>query len=133
MALSPVIIDVDLLWSLPKPSGTIAPHPPYGISVLYPQQKSGSGIRIHGNHAQLWSDFFRSSHQVINVPTDILAFFVVIAFARSRTPQGSKMSRILQKIVEDSTIYFLVIFTSHFVLEMSLLFARVSRDPRLPR
>ena len=36
------------------------------------------------------------------------------------------MPYILRAIVRDSTVYFLVIFTSHFVLEMTLLLARVS-------
>ena len=36
------------------------------------------------------------------------------------------MPRILRAIVQDATVYFLVIFTSHFVLEMTPLLARVS-------
>jgi len=34
------------------------------------------------------------------------------------------MPHILRTIFQDSTVYFLVIFTSHFVLEMTLLLAR---------
>ena len=33
---------------------------------------------------------------------------------------------LLHTIVKDATKYFLVIFTAHFVLAMTLLFARVS-------
>ena len=36
------------------------------------------------------------------------------------------MPRLFRAIVQDSTVYFLVIFTTHFVLEMTLLFGRVS-------
>jgi len=36
------------------------------------------------------------------------------------------MPSILRTIVKDATVYFLVIFTSHFVLEMTLLLARVT-------
>lgn len=36
------------------------------------------------------------------------------------------MPGILRTIVQDATVYFLVIFTSHFVLEMTLLLARVN-------
>ena len=39
---------------------------------------------------------------------------------------GSRASRILRAIIQDATVYFLFIFTSHFVFEMTLLFARVS-------
>ena len=40
---------------------------------------------------------------------------------------GFKAPRILGTIAEDATRYFLVIFTSHFVLTMSLILGRVSR------
>jgi len=55
---------------------------------------------------------------------DALAFLVVIGFVRSGPLKGFKMPRLLRTFVQDSTVYFLIIFTSHFVLEMSLLFAR---------
>jgi hypothetical protein len=51
---------------------------------------------------------------------------VVVLFAMSGRVKGFNMPRLLRTIVQDSTIYFLVIFTSHFVLEMSLLFLSVS-------
>ena len=57
---------------------------------------------------------------------DCLAFLAVIFFAKCGPLSGFKMTHLLHTIVQDSTIYFLVIFTSHFVLEMSLLFMRVS-------
>ena len=36
------------------------------------------------------------------------------------------MSRLIRTIIQDATVYFLVIFTSHFVFEMALLLVRVS-------
>ncbi|KAF9791190.1 hypothetical protein BJ322DRAFT_1017745 [Thelephora terrestris] len=57
---------------------------------------------------------------------DTLAFLVIVFFAMSGRVKGFNMPRLLRTIVQDSTIYFLVIFTSHFVLEMSLLFLSVS-------
>jgi len=53
-------------------------------------------------------------------------FLVVVVLAFKSGLKGYKMPRILRIIVQDATIYFLVIFTSHLVFEMTLLFARVS-------
>jgi len=57
--------------------------------------------------------------------TDSLAFLVIAVLA-VRSKFKGEMSRILQKIVQDATLYFFVIFTSHFVLVMTLLLERVS-------
>ena len=63
---------------------------------------------------------------ITNVPTDLLAFLVIVLLVIGSKNRGFKMPHILRTIVQDSTVYFLVIFTSHFVLEMTLLLARVS-------
>ncbi|KAF9649416.1 hypothetical protein BDM02DRAFT_3128379 [Thelephora ganbajun] len=55
---------------------------------------------------------------------DLLAFVIVIW--ASRRPGGlgrSKIPTILDRIVRDATMYFLVIFTSHLVVECFILFA----------
>lgn len=96
--------------------------------------------------------FLTISLQPANVTPDTLAFIVVVVFAMSGTlggldvlqllrtifqsfkisqlhqtiAKGFKMPRFLRTMVEGSVVYFLLIFTSHFVLEMSLLFLRVS-------
>lgn len=62
--------------------------------------------------------------------TDFLAFLVIVLLAVKSVTGDFKMPQLLRAIVQDSTVYFLVIFTSHFVLEMTLLTARVS-DPIL--
>jgi len=53
--------------------------------------------------------------------TDFLAFLVIVILATKSELKGFKMPRILRTIVRDATVYFLVIFTSDFVLEMTLL------------
>ena len=58
--------------------------------------------------------------------TDASVFLVIVVLAVKSGLNGHKMPRTLRTIVQDATVYFLVIFTSHFIFEMSLLFARVS-------
>ena len=74
--------------------------------------------------------FFRNVHSYLNSVTDttldFLAFLIIIFLAAKSGLKGFKMPSILRTIVQDATVYFLVIFTSHFVLEMTLLLARVT-------
>ena len=58
--------------------------------------------------------------------SDFLAFLAVVFYAKSVTLKGHKMPFILRAIVKDATVYFFVIFTSHFLLETFLLFVNVS-------
>ena len=60
-------------------------------------------------------------------PTDLLAFLIVVYLAiRWNAYRGQMPGGLFRVIVRDATHYFLVIFTSHVALEMTLLFARVS-------
>jgi len=62
----------------------------------------------------------------ISLHYDFLAFSLIIFLAaRSRGP-GLMIPNILKIIAKDSTQYFLVIFTSHFVFELTLNLARES-------
>jgi hypothetical protein len=70
--------------------------------------------------------FRRVPSQPTGVTTDLWAFVVIIVLAAKSGIKGFRMPSIIRTIIQDATIYFLVIFTSHFVLEMSLLLARVS-------
>ena len=63
------------------------------------------------------------AHQVT---TDASVFLVIVALAAKSGFKNLKMTMILRTVLRDATAYFLVIFTSHFVLEMTLLLARVS-------
>ena len=58
--------------------------------------------------------------------SDLLAFLLIVFLAMNSEARGFKIPSILRTIAEDSTRYFLVIFTSHFVLEMTLNLGRVS-------
>ncbi|KAF9780550.1 hypothetical protein BJ322DRAFT_299363 [Thelephora terrestris] len=57
---------------------------------------------------------------------DVLAFVVIAVLAVRSAGRDFNMPHLLRAIVQDSTVYFLVIFTSHFVLELMLLLARPS-------
>jgi len=74
--------------------------------------------------------FFRNSifclNSVTDTTIDFLAFLIIVVLAAKSRLKDFKMPSILRTIVQDATVYFLVIFTSHFVLEMTLLLARVT-------
>lgn len=53
---------------------------------------------------------------------DIVAFVLIVRLSLHGV---GKISTIIRTIVEDATIYFLVIFTSHIILTFFIIFARV--------
>ena len=57
--------------------------------------------------------------------SDSLAFLFIIFSAATSKVRGFKFPTIIRTIAEDATRYFLVIFTSHFVLAMTLTLGRV--------
>ena len=60
---------------------------------------------------------------------DLLAFsLITFLAAKSRAP-NLRGPTLLGNIAEDATWYFLVIFSAHFVLEMTLTVGRVSATP----
>jgi len=69
---------------------------------------------------------FGVSHAI----SDLAAFTVIIGFGVMGGLNASAMSMsrsgIVKTIVQDATIYFVVIFTSHLVFVLTLVFARVS-------
>lgn len=67
-----------------------------------------------------------STNPVKNVyELDSLAFMFIISSAVVSKMRGFKFPTIIRTIAEDSMRYFLVIFTSHFVLAMTLTLGRV--------
>jgi len=56
---------------------------------------------------------------------DFLTFSLIIYLVRKSKAAGLTIN-ILKTIAEDATWYFLVIFTSHLVLAITLIFGRVS-------
>lgn len=59
----------------------------------------------------------------ISLIYEFLTFALIIFLANASRTQGLEIPRILKTITKDATLYFLVIFTSHFTLMMTLLFA----------
>ena len=57
---------------------------------------------------------------------DLLAFLVILHTAGWWKIRRFGIPGLVGTILRDATKYFLVIFTSHFVLVMTLLFTRVS-------
>ena len=55
-----------------------------------------------------------------------MAFLMVTLWARKSKARGFRVTTILDTIAKDATWYFMVIFTSHFVLVMTLNLGRVS-------
>ena len=58
--------------------------------------------------------------------SDVLAFLLVTFWARKSKARGLGVTTLLDTIAKDATWYFMVIFTSHFVLVMTLNLGRVS-------
>jgi len=67
----------------------------------------------------------RSDH-----PADVLAFSVIVYLVVRSNADKVPIPSLLRTIVKDATYYFLIIFTSHFVLVMFLAFASVSTSPQ---
>jgi len=62
--------------------------------------------------------------------TDLLAFsFIIHLTLKSRSYQ-SGLPNLLKVMAEDATLYFLVIFTSHLMLELTLIFGSVRISSR---
>jgi len=119
------VIDVRGLFC----SATTPSHPPHGILDMCSRRASDRGNRPHSHLALLWFAFsevllYPSSLTIL--PTDSAVFLVIVLIAAKSAIKGYKVPGVLRTIVQDATIYFLVIFTSHFIFEMMLIFGRVS-------
>ncbi|KAF9644213.1 hypothetical protein BDM02DRAFT_1059665 [Thelephora ganbajun] len=62
----------------------------------------------------------------ISLLYDFLAFALIIYLVARSNVYKSPIPSLLWTIAQDATLYFLVIFTSHLVLELTLLFGRPS-------
>ena len=60
---------------------------------------------------------------------DLLAFLFIIHLALKSRSYRSKLPNLLKIMAEDATLYFLVIFTSHFLLVVTLVFGSVRTSP----
>ena len=93
------------------------------------RRTSDSGNRPYSHLTLLWfalSESLSYPSSTTVPPTDASVFVVIVVLAAKSGIQGYKIPKVLRTILQDATLYFLVIFTSHFVFEASLLFARVS-------
>ena len=62
--------------------------------------------------------------------TDLLAFLFIIYLALKSGSYQSGLPNLLKIMAEDATLYFMVIFTSHLVLELTLIFGSVRTSSR---
>ena len=62
--------------------------------------------------------------------TDLLAFSFIIYLALKSGSYQSGLPNLLKVMAEDATLYFLVIFTSHLLLELTLIFGSVRTSSR---
>jgi len=62
---------------------------------------------------------FRSDH-----PTNFTAFSLIV-YAVLQSNKYQRRMLLFKTIAQDATYYFLIIFTSHFALELTLLVTRV--------
>ena len=79
---------------------------------------------VRGNRVKSESAGANSTENVYE--SDFVAFSLMIILAVTSGARGLKIPMILRTMAEDATRYFLVIFSSHFVLEMTLNLGRVS-------
>ena len=100
-----------------------------------------TGIEPWRSHTQAYPSF-TVTETALNYPhiadrtvfaSDFLAFVLIILLAVWSKAGGLEIPMILRAIAKDATRYFLVIFTSHFVLVMTLNLGRVSATVSLPR
>ena len=97
-----------------------------------PDMRIGTTIETHENRKcgpipLLWCQNPRDSGSLTDKFTsDFLVFSLVILFARKSRVPGLKFPSLLDTVAEDATWYFLVIFTTHLLLVITLSFGRVS-------
>ena len=95
---------------------------------FHPAQALGS--RAYHHISRIWYKslvFHLAGVTHPNYAADILAFSLIVYLAVQWNQ--FQMPSLFRTIVRDATIYFLVIFTSHLVLELTLIFGRVWTFP----
>ena len=68
---------------------------------------------------------FRLAGETDNRLPDLLAFLVIIHLALKSGTHQSKLPSLFRTMAQDATLYFLVIFSSHLLLMMTLIFGSV--------
>ena len=62
-------------------------------------------------------------------PADLLAFLVIVYLVLRSHVYRIPVPSLLRTIAQDATHYFLILFTSHLVFELTLLVGRVRTSP----
>jgi hypothetical protein len=105
-------------------------------SDLYDLPRRGTvacGNRIYHHVSRIWygtSPVLHPGDTRPDHPTDFLAFSVIVYLVLRSNLNKVPIPRLFQIIAQDATYYFLVIFTSHFVIVMFLAFANVRISSR---
>lgn len=73
-----------------------------------------------------------SGKNLTRCPADTLAFLLIIYVALQSNMWQFGIPSLFKTLAEDATRYFLVIFTSHLVLELTLIFGTVRIIPCFP-
>jgi hypothetical protein len=100
-------------------------------SDLYDMHLRGTvvrGSRTYHHVSRIWYEIplvLRPEDIHSDRPTDLLAFSVIVCLVVRSNVNKIPVPSLLRTIVRDATCYFLIIFTSHFVLVMFLVFGRV--------
>ena len=103
------------------------------ISWVFPLPAQSPRTLVRGHLSRLWCvRILLLLEQTILVSTDpsyapdFFAFSLMIFLTMVIKKTRGSLPNILKSMAEDSALYFLVIFTSHFVLEMTMGLGRVS-------
>ena len=139
----PVRPRVSPRWRVYSP--TTPTDTPGRISFVYILQAQAHRDRVYGHLPLLWCvRIIVYPNQTVFISEtgpsgdmyapDFLAFLVMIVLTIKSRKSATKTRNILGVMAEDAALYFLVVFTSHFVLEMTLTLGRVSvTSPLRPR
>lgn len=124
---------VSILKRRRRPAFVAQPQPPIPLDAYHLCVFSQPNRRVEVTYTSL-SLFYGTSKIIIefgawvsrHATPDVLAFLMVTFWARKARARGIHVTTILDVIAKDATYYFMVIFTSHLVLVMTLNLARVS-------
>lgn len=101
----------------------------YGVVIVAQAGAMKSApIPLDAYHICAWAPHrgLEIVYAAISLTYDSLAFLLTIYFVARSKKAGLKISNVLRTIVEDATLYFLFIFTTHLVLMGALIFGRQS-------
>ena len=112
-------------FDAPAAPGIPIPVTIYQICIFVQHRGLELGVTglslVYGTLAVLLKGGIPSDHAA-----DFLAFSVIVFLVVRSNARKVPLSRLFKIIVQDATYYFLIIFSSHLVLEFTIFLARVS-------